>query len=44
MLQAEIKTTEEEHEEEATANEICMQLRWFYQHWMVFFAEKKEYM
>lgn len=40
MLQAEIKTTEEEHEEEATANEICMQLRRFYQRWMVFLQKK----
>lgn len=44
MLQAEIKTTEEKDEEEATANEICMQLRRFYQHWMAFLQKKKEYM
>lgn len=44
MLQAEIKTAEEEDEEEATANEICMPLRRFQQHWMVFLQEKKEYM
>lgn len=32
MLQAEIKTAEEEDEEEATANEICMPLRRFQEH------------